>query len=143
MNVLLTASELAKRLNVTPPTIHAWHRQGKIPCLRAGRRPVLFDYEAVVEALRDGGKPQLDDATSPKRSTLAWFPRILMPDGALLSRDEAADALGVTPGVLRMLEQPDGPLSILHYLDSPDIPLYDRREIQALVDEKETEGGAK
>ena len=55
------AKELAKRLRVTPATIHAWHRRGWIPCLRAGRRPVLFDPIAVEKelheraAIRQGG----------------------------------------------------------------------------------------
>ena len=47
MSELLDARELADRLRVTPDTIHAWHRRGWIPCLRAGRRPVLFDPAAV------------------------------------------------------------------------------------------------
>ena len=47
------AKELAKRLRVTPATIHAWHRRGWIPCLRAGRRPVLFDPIAVEKALHE------------------------------------------------------------------------------------------
>jgi phage terminase Nu1 subunit (DNA packaging protein) len=53
MSELVDAKELAERLKVTPAKIHAWHRRGWIPCLRAGRRPVLFDVEAVVKALRD------------------------------------------------------------------------------------------
>lgn len=53
MSELLCAKELAKHLKVTPATIHAWQRRGWIPCLRAGRRPVLFDVEAVEQALRE------------------------------------------------------------------------------------------
>jgi len=53
MSRLLDAKELAVRLRVTPATIHSWHRRGWIPCLRAGRRPVLFDVEAVEKSLRD------------------------------------------------------------------------------------------
>ena len=53
MSELLDAKELAERLKVTPATIHAWHRRSWIPCLRAGRRPVLFNLEAVETALRE------------------------------------------------------------------------------------------
>jgi len=55
MNEYLTATQLAKRLQVTPATIHAWHRRGWIPGLRAGRRPVLFDLADVLHALRQRG----------------------------------------------------------------------------------------
>jgi DNA-binding transcriptional MerR regulator len=56
MSDLVDANELARRLKVTPATIHAWHRRGWIPCLRAGHRPVLFDVADVEQALRDRGK---------------------------------------------------------------------------------------
>ena len=49
---LLNAKQLAGLLKVTLPTIHAWHRRGWIPCLRAGRRPVIFDVVEVEKALR-------------------------------------------------------------------------------------------
>lgn len=52
MDDILTARELAERCHVTVATIHAWHRRGWIPCLRAGRRPVLFDAAAVEQSLR-------------------------------------------------------------------------------------------
>jgi DNA-binding transcriptional MerR regulator len=51
MAELVDASELARLLKVTPATVHAWHRREWIPCLRAGRRPVLFDVAAVERAL--------------------------------------------------------------------------------------------
>lgn len=56
MSGFLDAKQLAQRFKVTPATVHAWHRRGWIPCLRAGRRPVLFDLEAVEAALRERGK---------------------------------------------------------------------------------------
>ena len=56
MSSLLNARELAQHLRVTPSTIHAWQRRGWIPCLRAGRRPVLFDVDAVIVALQRRGE---------------------------------------------------------------------------------------
>jgi excisionase family DNA binding protein len=60
MQKYLDACELAKRLRVTRETVLAWTRRGWVPCLRIGRRPVLFDPVEVDKALRDrarGGLP--------------------------------------------------------------------------------------
>jgi predicted site-specific integrase-resolvase len=64
MSKFIDARELGKRFGVTPATIHAWHRRGWIPCLRAGRRPVLFDLAEVEEALRKRAenRPGVDHA---------------------------------------------------------------------------------
>ena len=56
MEKFVDATELCVRLGVTVATIHAWHRRGWIPCLRAGRRPVLFDPNEVECVLRERGK---------------------------------------------------------------------------------------
>lgn len=52
MSTLVDARTLASKLGVTPATILAWARRGQIPCLRAGRRPVLFDPAEVERALK-------------------------------------------------------------------------------------------
>ena len=56
MEKFVDAVQLAQRLGVTVATVHAWHRRGWIPCLRAGRRPVLFDPDEVERVLRERGK---------------------------------------------------------------------------------------
>ncbi len=53
MSQILDARALAEKLMVTPATILAWARRGWIPCLRASRRPVLFDEAEVQQALKE------------------------------------------------------------------------------------------
>lgn len=61
MNNLVNASELSLRLKVTRETILVWARQGIIPCLRATRRPVLFDPVEVEKALRKRAAEQANE----------------------------------------------------------------------------------
>jgi hypothetical protein len=53
---IVNARGLATKLSVTPATVLAWARRGWIPCLRAGRRPVLFDLAEVERALKERAK---------------------------------------------------------------------------------------
>lgn len=55
MSQFLDSLALATHLRVTRATILAWARRGWIPCLRAGRRPVLFDLVEVERALKSRG----------------------------------------------------------------------------------------
>src|SRR5262249_53402086 len=52
MSQIVDARGLATKLRVTPATVLTWARRGWIPCLRAGRRPVLFDLAEVERTLR-------------------------------------------------------------------------------------------
>lgn len=52
MTKFLTAGELAVHLRVKRSTILAWRRRGLIPFVRATRRPILFDLDAVVNELK-------------------------------------------------------------------------------------------
>lgn len=48
---LLTASELAGRLGVTPGTVLAWRRQGRIPGRKLSHKVLRFALSEVVAAL--------------------------------------------------------------------------------------------
>jgi hypothetical protein len=56
MSTIVDARDLAAQLRVTPATVLTWARRGWIPCLRAGRRPVLFDLAEVERALKERAK---------------------------------------------------------------------------------------
>lgn len=60
---VVDAGELARRLKVERSTILGWHRRGWIPSLRAGKRPVLFDYAAVLKALEQSARKGDGDAS--------------------------------------------------------------------------------
>lgn len=49
---LIRKKELAKRLSVSPRTIDEWARKRMIPHLQIGPRFYLYDFEAVLAALR-------------------------------------------------------------------------------------------
>jgi len=53
---IVDSRRLAAKLQVTPATVLTWARRGWIPCLRAGRRPVLFDVAEVENALKERAK---------------------------------------------------------------------------------------
>jgi hypothetical protein len=56
MSQIVDARGLAAELGVTPATVLTWARRGWIPCLRAGRRPALFDLVEVERALKERAK---------------------------------------------------------------------------------------
>jgi excisionase family DNA binding protein len=60
MSRIVDAHGLAARLRVKPATVLAWARRGWIPCLRAGRRPVLFDLADVERALKQRAEKRED-----------------------------------------------------------------------------------
>ena len=56
-NELLTLDELAHRLRLHPDTARGLYRRGVIPGLKMGYRTLRFEYEKVIEALREAGDP--------------------------------------------------------------------------------------
>jgi len=55
---LLTAEELAGRLQVRPSTIRRWAREGRIPTKRLTSKVVRYDLAAVVQAMSKGQEPE-------------------------------------------------------------------------------------
>jgi len=52
--VLLTAHELADRLDVTYETVLGWARRDEVPSIRDSRNRLLFNLDSVLLALRSG-----------------------------------------------------------------------------------------
>jgi excisionase family DNA binding protein len=50
--IFVNARELAARLDVGYETVLAWVRRGKVPHVRDGRGRLLFNLNAVLDALR-------------------------------------------------------------------------------------------
>lgn len=48
---LMTADEVAERLQVCPVTVRQWARRGWIPTVRLSPKVVRYDLEAVVKAM--------------------------------------------------------------------------------------------
>ena len=51
MGELLTAEELAARLQVKPDTVRGWARNGMIPAMRITPKVVRYDLDAVIRSL--------------------------------------------------------------------------------------------
>jgi hypothetical protein len=63
VNELMTAGQLARRLNVRPRTVQKWARMRLIPSVRISYKVIRYEWQKVVEALCTGGVAQ----KSPRR----------------------------------------------------------------------------
>ncbi len=62
---LLTLDELAQRLRLHPDTARSLYRRGVIPGLKIGYRTLRFEYNQVLEALRQAGDPAAAAISTP------------------------------------------------------------------------------
>ena len=51
--VMVTASEIAKRYSVTPECVLQWARNGLVPCYRLGPKSVRFIPGEVHKAIKE------------------------------------------------------------------------------------------
>ncbi len=56
MAELLTKTEMAERLRVSPATVLLWARYGRIPVVRVNARTLRYDESAVFDSLRRGAE---------------------------------------------------------------------------------------
>lgn len=61
---LITLDELAHRLRLHPDTARGLYRRGVIPGLKLGHRTLRFEYNQVIEALRQAGDPAAQTPTN-------------------------------------------------------------------------------
>ncbi len=62
--IVLSAPELADRLDVSYESILNWARKGSIPSIRDGRNRLIFNLDAVLNALRNTGSADADGGNS-------------------------------------------------------------------------------
>ena len=66
MERLLTAEELAEKLQVQPDTVRAWTRNGLIPAVQLTGKVIRYDAEEVCRAVRSRpGHVPAGDETKP------------------------------------------------------------------------------
>ena len=68
MDRLLTVSELAERLGISPGTAYHWISQGRLPCVRFSSRCVRFRESDVEKMLERLGQASSRDMSSQKRA---------------------------------------------------------------------------
>jgi len=59
---LLTLKQLAGKLRIHPSTARSLWRRRAFPGLRIGHRTLRFEFQAVLQALRQAGDPAGDSA---------------------------------------------------------------------------------
>jgi len=60
LKMLVNATEMAKMLSLSPKTVSAWARDGKIPAIKAGYKTFRFDPAKVMAALERLSKKEFE-----------------------------------------------------------------------------------
>ena len=126
--ILLSARELAQRLDVSYETILSWTHRGKIPTIRDGRNRLIFNLDTVLKSLRAGvpADPEGRKPIRPKRrvsDTSGQTNPIDVPAPDLITEDDVREVL--EPQVV------DEPIDHQRHFYAPDgTRVWDRAECQ-------------
>lgn len=72
---LLTTNEVAERLGVTLPRVHALIRGGRLPAEKMGRDYFIKESDLVLVADRKPGRPPKSSPGTKKRASNGTSPR--------------------------------------------------------------------
>jgi predicted site-specific integrase-resolvase len=64
--ILMTESELARELGVSPRTIRSWRYKGFIPCIKLGYRTLKFRLPTVLDALQRRERKPINLGAAPR-----------------------------------------------------------------------------
>ena len=90
--VILTARELAARLDVSYETVITWTHRGTIPVIRDGRGRMMFSLDAVLKAFRPEAAAAIARAENTRNAAVraANLAAAAGRQGAPAGRDGAA-----------------------------------------------------
>jgi adenylate cyclase len=102
---VLSLSEAAERVGVTPATLRRWSTQGVIPEFDGHWSPAAVAHARVVARMRDRGYSLKSIREATEQGRLAFgYVEALFPDGAsTYSLREAADKTGLEPGLIERI----------------------------------------
>ncbi len=99
---MLSTSEAAQRVGVTPATLRRWSQQGVIPEFDGEWTPAAVAHARVVARLRERGYSLRSIRQATDQGRLAFgYVEALFPDGAgAYSLREAAEETGLEPALI-------------------------------------------
>ncbi|HYM57078.1 MAG TPA: adenylate/guanylate cyclase domain-containing protein [Solirubrobacteraceae bacterium] len=101
----LTLSEIARRLDVSPPTLRRWVRDGIVPLPNGRWTPEALAHARIVTRLRERGHSleEIREASSSGRLAYGYMENLFPHGSPAYSLDEASDAAGLEPALVQRL----------------------------------------